>query len=175
MSRRSLCGMAIAMTSISMWSAAGAAHIIEEVEPNNFANQAQAISDFPGIGFYAIHGSILPGDVDFFAFEVTERSIFEAVVYSYPNLFPVPQARLELYDSTGTILGTAEAGQPLWAYLSDMTLLPGTYVLGLTGLGDTFFTGEHDEQFEYTMHLIPGPAVAPLLLLPCLRGRRRRP
>ena len=97
------------------------------------------------------------------------------MVYSLPNGFPVPPARIELYDSGGAILASAEAGGT-WAYINDISVMPGTtYVLGLTGAGDMSFIGEHAQQFNYTMHwFIPTPGALRLLAVAGLAGQPRR-
>jgi hypothetical protein len=164
------------MCLVAGWSpfAVGSTIILEE-EPNNSFDQAQLVP--PYVGFSVIHGSITPGDVDFFEFEIVVPTIFEAVVYSFPNFTPVPQARLELYDSSGAVLATAEAGTgATWAYISDISVMPGTtYVLGLTGAGDVSFTGDHAQQFNYTMHwFIPTPGTAAVLFAAAGLLRRRR-
>jgi len=150
---------------------------VSETEPNNTMQEAQLLPPLDWVTIYDVSGTIGSGDVDFFQFEVTNTSLFLVGSLEYVAVDPLdPGPYLGLFDFGGTLIETGVADVGI--VLSAIVLQPGTFTLGLTGLDDRGFVGDHTHQFTYTFYLqavpLPAAGAMPLLGVAGLAGMSRR-
>lgn len=106
-------------------------------EPNDSPEFATPIDLYTSLSDLVL----LPGDVDWFTFEVVEPTQVYAYLYTW-DVEPV----MELFDSALNEIATGD-----W-YL-EVPLEPGTYYLAVSGSPDTSFAGEHEQQGFYYLSI----------------------
>jgi len=141
------------------------AQLIIDAEPNDTIATAQVLPLFSDFLVTVVHGSISPGDVDFFQISFPVDAVMDfAIQPPFPE-DPPPHV-LGVFDSMGTQIS------PSFFYPQ------GTYFFGLSGLADIGFSGAHDEEFSYVLgfsySLFPAPPGFLLFGLAALCGPRRR-
>ncbi len=159
--------------------AAGALAQVPEVEPNDSYDSAQVLPDdfFAGYGAGAVAGFLALGDVDFYVVELTANVLTTASVFDLTPDDPYDNdSYLGVFAPDATLFDTDDDDGP--GYLSSIHFFPnvsGMWAFAVTGYGDTGFTGDHSEEFEYRLVLsIPEPASIGLLLVGAVVLARRR-
>jgi hypothetical protein len=130
-----------------------------------------------GFNDYAFTGAIAPGEVDFFQVEFGATSP-TGNAYYFGSLFFEPTgsgASLGLFNMEGALIqSVGDTG----GVIGDVYFLPpGPYMIGVTGLGDELFGGNHAQSFEYLLIVypwVPGPPAIGLLGIAAMLGRSRR-
>jgi hypothetical protein len=157
-------GLAIALAGAY---AAAARAAVAEVEPNGTLATAQAITPantvltaaFPPPGGGAlVTGSISPGDVDYFAFDLAAGQLVSlAVVTADEGALSDPS--LALFDPSGALAATDDDSGP--GFLPALRLRvaqAGTWRVAVSGFGDAAFNGSgHTEHFDYRLIVAASP------------------
>jgi len=157
-------GLAIALAGAY---AAAASAAVAEVEPNGALATAQAITPAntvitaafpPPGGGVLVTGSISPGDVDYFAFDLAaDQLVSLAVVTADEGALSDPS--LALFDPSGALAATDDDSGP--GFLPALRLRvaqAGTWKVAVSGFGDATFNGSsHTEHFDYRLIIAASP------------------
>ena len=157
-------GVAVALAGSNAPSVRAA---VSEVEPNGSLASAQRIvppstlltAAFPPPGSGAlVKGSIAPGDVDYYAFDLAAGQLLTlAVVTDDEGALSDPV--LGLFDPTGVLVAIDDDSGPGFLPALRLTVpQAGTWKVSVTGFGDTTFAGaSHDESFDYRLVISAAP------------------
>jgi hypothetical protein len=170
----------ILVATVFACCAAGAfAQPLPEVEPNNDFATAQVLPAdfFDGYGAGAVEGFLGLQDIDFYAAYLYADVLTTASVFDFTPADPYDNdSLLGVFAPDGTLFDTDDDDGP--GYLSSIHFFPtvsGMWRFAVTGYGDTGFTGDHGEEFDYRLVLsIPEPASIGLLLVGAVVLARRR-
>jgi hypothetical protein len=151
---------------------------VNELEPNDSIVTAQGLPTFASTCGEGVLGSLSAGDVDFYQIEIASGVLFSANVFDFTPLLPDDNDPiLGLFDSGGTLIAFDDDGGP-GTLAAIFVGIPsgGTYFVGVSGVGDTGFVGNHAQDFSYmlVLNMTPAPGAIPLLAGYCLRVSRRR-
>ena len=161
-----------AVLALSVCSAVAFAAPVPEVEPNDTLGTAQFIGEeFYPFGAVAISGSLIPDDVDVFAFDVEAGDFVVVNVFS---LDPLGDPVLGVYDQDDVLVELVDDSfglNPVWT--GEITE-SGIWKF-VVGGNDVDVFGTHDESFDYLMTFkIPEPATAVLVMMGLLGLTQRR-
>jgi len=152
---------------LSLAPARPALAAVPEVEPNGTLATAQPVvpaqtlltTAFPPPGSGAlVTGSVAPGDVDYFAFDLAAGQLLTvAVVTDDEGALADPV--VGLFDPTGALVATDDDSGP--GFLPALRLVvptAGTWKVAVSGFGDVHFDGSiHSETFSYRLVLSAAP------------------
>ncbi len=113
--------------------------------------------------FTVVNGTILPGDVDFFQLNLPQTLSIGAFLQPVPPDVDLPPHNLALFNSQGSQV--------------NFGFLPGgIYTLGLTGINDVNFMGDHQQNFNYQIVIAYTPSAPTLAMfaVAMIAGPRRR-
>lgn len=155
---------------------------LSESEANNTPGTANFIADtFYPFGAVAIDGSLAPGDVDYFSFDLNAGDFVAAAVYDFtPDDGGDNDSLLGVFGPGGVFFDSDDDDGP--GLLSAIHLFAdsdGIWSIAVSGFGDSDFNGSgHDENFDYkfvfAINPIPEPASLSLLLAGAAFVLRRR-
>jgi len=161
-------------------SALGGIVPLDEVEPNDSIAEAQFIdsSNYP-TGAVAIDGSLSPGDVDYYSFDLLAGDLISATVFDFTADPFDNDSLLGLFDPSGALAETDDDdGIGFLSSIQFEVTETGTWTFAVSGFGDDDFVGDHGEEFDYKLvfaiNPIPAPGALALLGLAGLAGARRR-
>ena len=163
-------------------SSAASAQPILEIEPNDTFGTAQFLGGselFADNGGFSVLGFLGSSDVDFYSIDLVPDELYTVSIFDFTPDDPFDNdSFLGIFNPDGTIFLTDDDGGP--GFLSAIEFFvpnAGRYAFAVTGFGDTDFTGEHGEEFDYLMVVgstIPTPGVLALLAMGGALGARRR-
>lgn len=154
---------------------------LSESEANNTPGTANFIADtFYPFGAVAIDGSLAPGDVDYFSFDLQAGDFVAAAVYDFtPDSGTDNDSLLGVFGPGGVFFDDDDDDGP--GFLSAIHLFAdsdGEWSFAVSGFGDDNFDGSHQETFDYkfvfAINPIPEPASLSLLLAGAAFALRRR-
>ncbi|RIK68793.1 MAG: hypothetical protein DCC65_01285 [Planctomycetota bacterium] len=129
-------------------------------------------------------GSLAAGDVDFYSVFVPEGCIVTAITTPLTPFGNVPDTLLGAFDPGLALLAGSDdagsdgnsAGPVRGSAVRFLSLVTGTYYLGVSGFPDFGFTGDHSEGGDYllTVSITPEPSTLGLLAIGALALIRRR-
>ena len=145
---------------------------VDEVEPNDTLEDAQFIGEeFYPFGAVAISGSLIPNDVDVFAFDVDAGDFVVVNVFS---LDPLGDPVLAVYNQDDVFVELVDDSfglNPVW---SGEIPVSGIWKF-VVGGNDVDIFGSHNESFDYLLTFkIPEPTAAALVAIGLLGLTRRR-
>ena len=157
-------GLSVALAGSTARSVRAA---VSETEPNGSLATAQRIvppntlltAAFPPPGSGAlVKGSLSPGDVDYYAFDLAAGQLLTvAVVTDDEGALSDPV--LALFDPTGARVATDDDSGPGFLPALRLTVpQAGTWKVAVTGFGDASFDGSvHSERFDYRLVISAAP------------------
>ena len=170
----------VAIAVFGLCAAGTFAQPVMEVEPNDDFGTAQVLPAdfFGGYGAGAVEGYLATLDIDFYTVYLPADVLATASVFDYtPDDGFDNDSYLGVFAPDGALFDTDDDDGP--GLLSSIHFFPpvsGMWAFAVTGYGDTGFTGDHSEDFDYRLVLsIPEPASIGLLLtgVVVLLARRR--
>lgn len=202
----------VSCAAVALAAGMARADVLIETEGNNTMATSNFVNTFSANASILIDGTlspgsngplaVIPGDVDWFSFTITNTGVFVASIFTLtpPSGNYIPDSQLILVNALGTILATNDDGNPgggsqYMSSIAPITLAAGTYYIGVTGYNDLNLSGNtlgtvlpdglnasgtaHTENFDYKLiigiNIVPAPASAALLgVFGLAAGRRRR-
>ena len=151
---------------------------VPEQEPNDTFGTAQVMPAdfFGGYGAGAVEAYLGAGDVDFFAVRLPADVLFTASVFDYTPWDDYDNdSYMGIFDPSGALYDTNDDALGYLSSYSFIVPQAGLWAVAVTGYGDTGFTGNHGEEFDYRLVMsIPEPASLGLLLVGLGAFARRR-
>lgn len=154
-------------------TASVASAAIIETEVNNTTALANAVPTafFATTGGFAFDGNIAPLDVDYLTINLNAGDYVGVALFHLAGA----GASVQLLDPTLTQIAASSAPIPAFGLLAPAT---GAYYIGITGVGDLSFVGQHSQSFSYKLgvsyNAVPEPATLGLLAGAAVLGLRRR-
>jgi len=169
---------ALTMAAALGIAAAAAPATLHEVEPNDSIASAQIIPVIPQCFSEAVNGGLVPGDVDFYQIELFGGILFIASLFDFTPQLVDNDAILALFDDGGAMIAFgSDGGTGVLSVLFLIVPHSGTYYVGVSGVGDNGFIGDHEQLFPYKLVVsscVPAPGALAALLFACCCGRSRR-
>lgn len=164
-----------ALFALGICSAVALGAPVDEVEPNDTLEDAQFIGEeFYPFGAVAVSGSLIPDDVDVFAFDVDAG---DNVVVSVFSLDPLGDPVLGVFGPLDDkknpfeLVDDSFGLNPVW---SGVITESGIWKFAVGGNDQDVF-GSHGESFDYLLTFkIPEPTAAALVAIGLLGLTRRR-
>lgn len=160
-------------TAAVIGAASFASAAIIETEVNNTPAQANAVPTafFATTGGFAFDGAIAPLDVDYLTINLVAGDYVGVALFHLTGA----GASVQLLDPTLTQIAASSAPIPAFGLIAPAT---GAYYVGISGLGDSSFVGQHSQSFSYKLgvsyNAVPEPATLGLLAGAAVLGLRRR-
>lgn len=144
-----------------------------EVEPNNTTATANFVplAVYAASGGFAFDGAIAPSDVDYVSVNLTAGDYLGVALFTLSG----NGANVQLLDPSFAQLAVSTAPIPAFGLAVPAT---GTYYIGVSGVGDLNFVGQHSQLFTYKLgvsyNAVPEPATLGLLAGAGILALRRK-